>query len=282
MHSLPDQIDSFRADLHCHSTKSDGALTPKELIDLALEIGLSALSITDHDTIDAYEEAIPYAKKKGLLLGVGVELSCEYKKKSTHVLAYDFSLEDTGFISYCDRLRKKRTGRNKEILERLRRLRIIIDEEELISEYPGVKALGRPHIAALMVKKEYVRSTQEAFRSYIGDQRCCFVAGEPFPVEEALSVIHAAGGKAFLAHPHLYSNRAIAEEILSLGFDGLECYYGRSLHYKGMQWLKVAEEKGLLVSGGSDFHFPANEKAPLGSSYVNEELFSMIFNKNPL
>ena len=133
-----------------------------------------------------------------------------------------------------------------------------------------------------MVKKGYVRSIQEAFRLYIGDQRCCFVAGEPFSVEEALSIIHAAGGKAFLAHPHLYSDRSIAEEILSLGFDGLECYYGRSLHYKGKQWLKVAEEKGLLVSGGSDFHFPSNEKAPLGSSYVSKELFSMIFTDNLL
>ena len=279
MYTIPDQIDPFRGDLHCHSNCSDGAFSPEELIDSAIEIGLSALSITDHDTIDAYEVAACYAKKKGLILGTGVELSCEYKKKSAHVLAYDFSLKDPGLLAYCDRLQKKRERRNKDILDRLRRLRIIIEEEELIADYPDA-SIGRPHIAALMVKKGYVRSLQEAFRLYIGDQRCCFVAGEPFPVAEALSVIHKASGKAFLAHPHLYSDRSIVEDILSLGFDGLECYYGRSPLYKGGVWLKVAEKKGLLVSGGSDFHSLANERASLGSSYVGKDLFSEIFNQN--
>ena len=277
MYSVPEQVAPFRADLHCHSTCSDGSFSPEELVDAALSIGLSALSITDHDTIDAYKVAIPYAQQKGLILGTGVELSCEYKKKSAHVLAYGFSLEDPGLLAYCSRLQGKRERRNKAILERLRRLRIIIEEEELLSDNPNVSTIGRPHIAALMVKKGYVSSLQEAFRLYIGDQRCCFVAGEPFPVKEAVSVIHNAGGKAFLAHPHLYSDRRIVEDILSLGFDGLECYYGRSQHYKGGMWLKVAEEKGILVSGGSDFHTPSNEKASLGSSYVGKDLFSVIF-----
>ena len=278
MHSLPDPLkESFRADLHCHSSFSDGSMTPEELIDLAIASGLQGLSITDHDTIDAYKSAIPYAKEKGILLGTGVELSCEYKKKSVHILAYNFSLEDEGLKEYCQRQQKKRTKRNQEILEKLKRLRILLTEEELLSECPDASSIGRPHIAALMMKKGHVRSIQEAFQLYIGDGACCFVRGELFPVKEALSIVTAAGGKTFLAHPHLYSDAGFVKEILSLGFDGLECFYGKFSYRYEKTWLKIAKESRLLISGGSDFHGTMKPHLSLGCSYVDQEVFSSIF-----
>ncbi len=280
MDSLYKLDKTFRADLHCHSLYSDGSLSPEELIDFAVEKGLQALSITDHDTVDAYARAIPYAKQKRLLLGTGVEFSCTYKKTSVHALGYDFSLQDAGLHEYCHRQQKKRMVRNQEILEKLRRLSIIIEEEELIALHSSSATLGRPHIAAVMQKKGYVHSTQEAFDRYLGDRGCCFIPGEPFFVEEAASVVKKAGGKLFLAHPHLYSDSLFVKELLSLGFDGLECYYGRSPPRKEKQWLKIAESQKLLVSGGSDFHGSAKPHVLLGSSFVLKELFFAIFTNN--
>lgn len=271
------KLDSFKADLHCHSAYSDGSMTPEELIDLAMANGLQGLSITDHDTIDAYKIGIPYAQSKGFLLGVGVELSCEYKKKSVHVLGYDFSLEDSGIREYCLRQQKKRVDRNRKILDKLGRLRIFITEEELLSKHQNASSIGRPHIAALMLEKGYVRSIQEAFQTYLADGACCFVSGEPFLVKEALSIISQAGGKSFLAHPHLYSDAGFVREILSLGFDGIECFYGKYSYLKEKLWLRIAKEKQLLISGGSDFHGSIKPQIPLGCSYVDEKIFYQIF-----
>lgn len=280
MHPLQPTVSSFRADLHCHSSFSDGSLNPKSLVNLALKEGLQGLCITDHDTLDAYQEAIPYAKEKGLILGTGVELSCDHKKKSVHILAYDFSLQNEALIQYCKRQQSKRIARNRQILEKLTRLQIIIKEEELMESHRDVSTLGRPHIAAIMLQKGYVQSIQEAFDRYIGDQKCCFVLGESFPVAEALRIIHEAGGKAFLAHPHLFASSAFIRELLQMGFDGIECFYGRFSYLQEKQWLKLAEEFKLLVSGGSDFHGDVKPKILLGCSFVDRARFDAIFTTN--
>lgn len=275
MHSEP--VEDFRADLHCHSFCSDGSMSPKELVDSALQEGLKALSITDHDTIEAYSEVSSYAKERGLILGPGVELSTEHKKQSVHILGYDFSIESESLKAYCVRQQKKRVLRNKEILERLRRVRIIIEEKDLEILHPNISTQGRPHIAAALVQKGYVRSIQEAFQLYIGDKGCCFVPGERFSVEEAIAVLHQAGGKAFLAHPSLFSDATFARNLLLLGFDGIECYYGRATPHRGNNWLKLARERDLLISGGSDFHGNNRPQSFLGSSYVDKPTFDRIF-----
>ena len=254
-------------------------MSPKELIDLAIENKLNALSITDHDTILAYAEAIPYAQSKGFMLGTGVEFSCEYKKKSVHVLGYDFNVEHPLLLEYCQTHQRHRKERNQKILERLRRLRIIIDEEELIAQYPKETTLGRPHIATMMIQKGYVQTLQQAFQFYIGDRACCFVAGHSFSIKEAISVVQEAGGKVFLAHPHLYTNEQFVKEILLLGFQGIECYYGRGTHPLEKVWLRLARELKLLVSGGSDFHGSVKPHISLGSSYVDFDAFSAIFTR---
>lgn len=255
-------------------------MTPKELIDLAVENKLSALSITDHDTVLAYQEAIPYAKSKGIILGTGVEFSCEYKRKSVHVLGYDFNVDQAEFLQYCKNHQERRKERNQKILDRLRRLSIIIKEEELLARCPVETTLGRPHIASIMVEKGHVHSIQQAFKRYLGDTACCYVAGHPFAVKEAVEVILQAGGKAFLAHPHLYSDVSFVREILQIGFQGIECYYGRGYHPLEKTWLQIAKEMGVLVSGGSDFHGSAKPQIMLGNSYVDYATFSAIFTKN--
>lgn len=278
MHTVSDKLDdSFRADLHCHSFFSDGNLSPKELIDLALAQGLSGLSITDHDTIDAYIEAIPYAKEKGLRLGTGIELSSLYKKKSVHILGYDVNVEHPYLKQFCQSQRAKRAVRNAKILEKLARCGFFIDEKELKALETFQRTIGRPHIAKIMVDKGYVTSVQQAFSLYLADDKCCYVTSESPGIDEVIDVIKEASGKVFLAHPHLYHSSRLVKEILSYPFDGIECYYGRAGKDIEQRWMKVALDKGLLISGGSDFHGSVKPYISLGCSWVNKQLYDRIF-----
>ena len=268
---------TFRADLHCHTTCSDGTYTPELLIQLAKKVGLSGLSITDHDTIDAYETAIPEAKKLGILLGTGVEFSSLFKHLSVHILAYGVSLNSESLHAFCARHQERRTQRNQRILDKLTARKMPITADELIQDNLQSKTIGRPHIAKLMIKKGYVKTIKEAFTTYIGDGKSCFDEGESFSVEETINLIHEAGGKAFLAHPHLLHNAKATRELLELPFDGIECHYAKFTPDIEKQWVKAAQSKGLLMSGGSDFHGEDKHYLPLGSSWVDEASFRKIF-----
>jgi hypothetical protein len=128
-----------------------------------------------------------------------------------------------------------------------------------------------------MVKKGYVSSIKEAFMLYLGEGKLCYDPGEAFSIEETIALIHTAKGKAFLAHPHLLIGGAWIRGLLELPFDGIECYYARSTPDKNKRWLKIAKEKGWLISGGSDFHGAMKPYISLGISWVDEENFHKIF-----
>jgi predicted metal-dependent phosphoesterase TrpH len=271
-------MPEFKADLHCHSTCSDGTLTPVELVNLAHSLGLSGLSITDHDTIEAYKTAIPEAKRLGIRLGTGVELSCEFQGISVHVLGYDFSLENWEIQELCTRHHKRRTDRNRAILEKLKHYKMPVEEKELLEKAGTThRTLGRPHIAALMVEKGYVSDIRAAFNLYLAEGKRCYVQGEPFQVSEAIEILHQAGGKAFLAHPQLLPKNFSLKAIFQLPFDGLECYYSRFQRDVAEHWVKIAAERKLLISGGSDFHGSVKPEVVLGCSFVNETVFNAIF-----
>lgn len=265
---------NFRADLHCHSTCSDGSMTPEELVLHAKEIGLSGLSITDHDSIKAYETAIPAAKAAGIILGSGVEFSTvDNRGVSIHVLGYDVDLESGDLNALCRNHIERRHERNQKILAKLEKRGMKIE----ISELEGY-TMGRPHIAQELVSKGYASSVQDAFNRLIGDGKPCFDPGTPVYTDETLEVIHAAGGKAFIAHPHLMQRYDFAD-LLKKPFDGIECYYSKCSPDQEKRWLKIAQKKGLLISGGSDFHGAIKPGIPLGCSWVDRETFDRIFEK---
>jgi 3',5'-nucleoside bisphosphate phosphatase len=264
---------TYFADLHCHTTCSDGSFSPEELIQHAKKIGLKGLSITDHDTIDAYQIAVPAALKAGLHLGSGVEFSCDFHGTSIHLLGYDFDLNAPAINELCMKHRKRREERNKAILQLLAANKMPISYEELQSKALG-NIIGRPHIAQVMLEKGYVKNLREAFNQYIGEGKKCYVQGEPFRIEEAIGVLHGAGGKAFVAHPQLLPNDFPVEELFKLPLDGLECYYSRLFK---KSWVEIAESKGWLMSGGSDFHGNVKPETELGCSGVDEETFHRIF-----
>ena len=267
---------NYRADLHCHSTCSDGTCSPIELLELAKEKGLSALSITDHDTLDAYcDETFAKAEQLGLSLFPGVEFSAQFQRRSIHILGYGVQTVEA-ILTFCDEHKKRRVVRNREILVLLQRLGLVIAEEELLA-YHKEKVIGRPHIAALMVRKGYVATVQEAFDRFLGENKPCFSPGPVVTARETLDVIHQAHGKAFLAHPHFIHNKALLKALFQLDFDGFECYYARLPAAQEKKWVDLARSQGKLISGGSDFHGTTKPDLPLGCSWVGAQEVEKIF-----
>lgn len=273
-------MTNFRADLHCHSTCSDGTKAPAQLIEEAKKRGLSGLSITDHDTVSAYEEAIGAAKKEGIRLGSGVEFSSTHEGVSVHILGYDIDIENPQLLDFCKRHLTRRHGRNQRIIEKLAKMGMMVDLEQIEKQGTEDHPAGRPHIALALFEKGYVSSIQEAFDRFLGDGKCCFDPGVPMSIDETLEIIHHAGGKAFIAHPHLYKKTRFVENLLRKPFDGLECYYAKCTPVQEQKWVRVAKEKNLLMSGGSDFHGSVKPNIPLGCSWVDEETFDQIFEKH--
>ena len=275
-------MKDFRADLHCHTNCSDGALSPKEIVLLAKQIGLSALSITDHDTTSAYSAAIPLSQELGLILISGVEFSSGWEEMSVHILAYGFSIDDPNILSFCEAHTKRREERNHAIVEKLTKNKMPLAYEDIVaaaasvSESSGKKTIGRPHIALAMVAKGYVDSVQQAFRLYIGEECPCYVQGTLFDAADTIDLIHQAKGAAVIAHPHLIKNERVLSSLLKLNFDGIECYYGNQPARNSERWINIARAKKWILTGGSDYHGISRPDDRLGSSWVNEETFQAL------
>ncbi len=273
-------MNSFRADLHCHSDCSDGSDPPSALVHLAAEAGLQGLSITDHDTIEAYTpELFQEASAKNIQLLPGVELSTEYCDTSVHILGYGIDIKSTFFCSFLAEIQRRRVDRNREILANLARKNLSISEDELTffaSRAEGKKTIGRPHIAALMVQKGFVRTWQEAFEVYLKQGACCYASGKKFTPHDAIRQIHSAGGKAVLAHPHFLRRGFVLRDLLALDFDGIECYYAKLPKQQEKPWVELAEKKGWIATGGSDYHGAFKPHLSLGCSWVNEATFAKL------
>lgn len=261
----------FKADLHCHSNYSDGADSPEELIRLAIEKGLSGLSITDHDTIAAYDTALEAAKKLNFPLLGGVEFSASYRQDPVHILGYAFNLNHEAIHTLCQKHTLRRQKRIEKMLGKLKKLGIEIELKGKEGSY------GRPHIALELMNQGIVSSIQEAFERYLGEGRPAYDPGELISVEETLETIHRAQGKAVIAHPHLIKKSSTRRAILKLPFDGIECYYARFPLSQEQQWLEIAKQKNWLITGGSDYHGANKPQSILGSSWVGEETFDLLY-----
>jgi len=271
----------FRADLHCHSTCSDGSEDPHVLLRLAKQAGLQGLSITDHDTFDAYIPTLfKDAEELGIRLLTGIELSSELEQVPVHVLGYGFDVHAPHLKLFLERLQEQRRERNRAILKKLTARQMPISEEELIAFSLNVRekrTIGRPHIALLMVKKGYVDTPQEAFERYLREGGLCYAAGIKVSPKEAIDQIHQSNGKAVLAHPHFLKKGSFLRKLLALPFDGIECHYSLLHKEQEKPWLKIAEERGWIATGGSDYHGTLKPRIPLGCSWVSETVFNSLF-----
>lgn len=271
----------FKADLHCHTNCSDGTDSPEEILHLAKKAGLSGLSITDHDTIRAYTpDLFKIAEKIGLRLLSGAEISSEIDQIPVHILAYGIDIESRSFHTFLETMQKRREKRNLAILEKLKAKKMPISYDEL-KAFAHERTIGRPHIAQIMVEKGYVSSFRDAFELYLKEGACCFSSGIKFTPPEVIEEIHKAKGKAVLAHPHFYKGKNFIKKLLAFAFDGYECYYSRLDPSQEKPWIKRAEEKGLIITGGSDYHGKLKPFITLGASWVGLETFELLSEAKP-
>jgi len=270
----------FRADLHCHSTFSDGSDTPLELLKKARDASLSGLSITDHDTIGAYTpDFFAAAEGLGIQILPGIELSSELGDTTVHILGYGFDLASTSFASFLREMQVRRTDRNRALITKLSQRNMPISEEELVAfarKHEVQKTIGRPHIAELMVQKGYIKSRQEAFERYLREGSLCYVSGFKFTPLEAIEEIHKARGKAVFAHPHFLKTGSFLRQLLALPFDGIECYYANLPFDLEARWLQIAKEHHWIATGGSDYHGVFKPHISLGCSWVGESTFDAL------
>ncbi len=269
-------------DLHVHSNRSDGSYTPRELVDYALEKGLSAFALTDHDTTAGINEAVSYAEGKPLEVIPGVELSTEYEGRDIHIVGLYINQGMPGFAEYLKEFQNSRELRNEKMCERLRAYGIDITLEELKLEFPGA-VITRGLYAKYMLKKGYIKSMTEAFDRYIGDHGPCFVAREKITPEQAVGFIKSAGGLSILAHPPLYRMSRTRLEILverlkAAGLDGIEAKYTTYSSTEEREMKEIAAKFNLAISGGSDFHGTTKPKTDLGigygSLYIDESVLA--------
>ena len=244
-----------RADLHTHSTYSDGRLTPSELIERAVTKGLEVLALTDHDSTDGIAEAVEAVRKYPQLLFIpGVELSTDVPQDEVHVLGYFLDWHHPSFQDRLDRLRRSRLERGQKMLAKLKDLGIDISWQR-VREIAGDGAVGRPHIALAMLEEGHISSLEEAFDRYLGRNGPAYVEREKITPAEAVQLLTRASGLPVLAHPRDLQNlEPMVIELKEAGLVGIEVYYQDYDQETIERLLAVARQHDLLPLGGSDFH----------------------------
>ena len=250
-------MENLYADLHIHSTFSDGTLTPEEIVKHASKIGLAAVSITDHDNTDGTLPAITAGKKLGVEVVPGVELSVEPESpqdEEIHILGYYINWEDENFQEKLRHFRKARRERAHHILEKLDYLGVKIDPKQLF-ELAGKGSVGRMHVAKVLREEGFVSYLQEAFDLYLAYGKPAYVPKLRLSSQEAINLISRIGGISVIAHP-LYggNSREIIRKLKGLGLDGIEVYYTNHSPGDVERFQSWAKEFGLLTTGGTDYH----------------------------
>jgi len=260
-------------DLHTHSTFSDGSLTPEELAQLAREVGLSAIALTDHDTTDGVPGFVAACDREGITGLAGVEISADTPKGTMHLLGFFVDPEHPGLCQSLVRIREGRTIRNRKILERLAKLGVGVTWDE-VSALAGGDVVGRPHIARALVNGGHVESCASAFRDWLGKGKPAYVDRFRLSPEEGLSQIRDAGGVAVLAHPFTLGLRRgqlrkCVSELVGWGLAGIEVFYPEHGYNRRKEYRGLAKEFDLVMTGGSDFHGDMNPAIRLGRGFGN-------------
>ena len=244
-----------KADLHIHSTASDGRLSPADIVRQAAKHGLSVIAITDHDTIDGIDSALITAKGfRGLKVIPGIELSTDVPQGEVHVLGYFIDYTDREFQATLEGLRNSRLKRAQGMVAKLKNLGIHIDWER-VQEIAGEGSIGRPHIAQAMLEKGYISSLKEAFDKYISRDGPAYVEREKMTPVEALELILKFNGLPVLAHPFTTNNaKTMIAELKIAGLVGIETYYDGYTADEINELVSLANRYNLITTGGSDYH----------------------------
>lgn len=242
-----------RADLHLHTSYSDGVYSPTEIVIKAKEAGLKIISITDHDSVGGLDEAIEVGKQNNIEVIAGMELSASYEDSEVHILGYFIDYKNEHLVEKLSGFQAERLKRAKKIIGKLNKMNIPITIDSVLEHVDG-ESVGRPHIANVLVEKGHAESYHEAFNKYIGNGRPAYEQKWNFSPEDTIRLIAQAGGLSFLAHPGYPINENLINRLIKAGIDGIEVVHpshGPDLiyYYRG-----IVNEYCLLESGGSDFH----------------------------
>ena len=265
-------------DLHLHTNMSDGVLTPQELLDEVRARHLVAFAVTDHDTIDGYLEMKPLLNDDDPELISGLELSVAVDTDDLHMLAYLFDPDNEELTEALRHFRRERNHRGRRMVEKLERMGMAVSMEAVL-EAAGESAIGRPHIAEAMRNEGLVGNIEDAFRKYIGNHCPAYIPKNMVHPREAIELIHRAGGLAIMAHPYINDVHKQVPSLALLGLDGIEVYHYSHSKQHVADLKRLAEQHGLLLSGGSDFHGRQEHEGDIGTGSVPVEYLDRMKNR---
>jgi predicted metal-dependent phosphoesterase TrpH len=264
------------ADLHTHTTFSDGMLTPDELFFKAQKAGIKTISITDHDTVDGNYIGEKIAHQYNLEFIEGIELSCFDSQNEYHILGYCIDIYNEELHKHLAAFKQSRIERAEIMTQRLNKMGINIDFNDVIIK-AGEAPITRPHIAQVIVESGYVSTTKDAFNLYIGDGGPAYAVKAIFQVEKAIKLINNAGGVAVIAHPGYFINQKKLFQFIEAGLDGIEVNHPLHNDKLRREYHAIASQYWLLETGGSDFHGDRpNDKELFGKEGVPLETINQI------
>jgi len=267
-------------DLHSHTTASDGALAPRDLVREAARRGVRVLAITDHDTTDGLAEALDEAARHPPLTVVaGIEINCDVEGGEIHILGYLLDYAAEWFQEFCRVQRAERAARVYRIAARLAELGMPIEPREVF-DLVKEGAAGRPHIAQVMVNRGYVKSAREAFDKYLHAGGPAHVPRKKLEPGEAVAIVRKARGVPVLAHPGLAGKDELIPGLVRAGLMGIECYYAEHSAAQTAAYVQMCKDLGLVATGGSDFHGPnLGRPNALGSPHVPLAVYEALLAK---
>ncbi|MGB9596325.1 MAG: PHP domain-containing protein [Candidatus Poribacteria bacterium] len=261
------------ADLHIHTDRSDGLFSPDQIILKTNKVGLSAISITDHDSIDGIESAIFAGKRHNVEVIPGLEISAEHNGEEIHILGYFIDWQDQTLNRALQIFRDARHERALKIMEKLNELGIKIEHNDVF-KITQIDCVGRPHLAAALVQNGYADTISEAFQKFLGNNAPAYIPKPAFSPYEAIKLILDTNGIPVLAHPGMLK-QDILDELISCGLAGIEAYHSYHSNQTIDYYIYLARKNNLLITGGSDFHGFENSKRVLGNvrlpyEYIDE------------
>ncbi|MGE5653839.1 MAG: PHP domain-containing protein [Bacillota bacterium] len=259
-------------DLHLHSTASDGTQTPSQVVAMAAQKGLASISLTDHDTADGCCEALAVGEQFGITVITGVEINADYEGCEVHLLGYGFDPDYGPLAGLLVDLRLEREERMATMVALLQQQGFGVTLAEVYDEAKD-GAVGRPHLARVMVKKGYAASVKDAFDDLLATGRPAYVARRKLSPADAIAAIHGAGAVSVVAHPGLIGNDEVVRTLVKGGVMGLEVYHTEHGAEDVERYERMARDAGLLITGGSDYHGPGGkEHGEMGMPEVPNQL----------
>ncbi|CDE88737.1 MAG: hypothetical protein BHW55_06565 [Candidatus Melainabacteria bacterium 35_41] len=280
----------MKSDLHIHTLYSDGVFSPEKIVDTAIDVGLQAIALTDHDNVLSYQVAKDYLKKENkedkLEIIQGIEVNTLYNNYEIHILGYFMDVNNSDFQNLLKIQQQARVKQTKEIISLLSKKEgIKIKFDDIKKQVAEGGSIGRPHIAKAITNAGGTSSVIEAYAKYIHEDSPVYVQRKTVTPQDAVEIIYDAGGVPVIAHPHdIDIAESLIKELMQYGLRGIEAYHRKHSPACVEYFSSMAEELGLIVTGGSDFHAPniMNGQIILGKNFVPEWVYDKLIQEKKI